>query len=297
MTISTSNDQQMKATQLLAASVKHSYDPQIDIDWDAASDPGKWYLPERFCSLHGTPIWGALSEEQKIECSRQELVGSLSMGVWTEYMLLQMVARYVYNRPVTDPGVHYALTEVADECRHMIMFSKLIDNVGGSALPTPRRTHFTGLALKTASPVISLWALILLTEEIFEQIQREMSRDESLQRVVRAVSRIHIVEEARHIGYARAELERVIPTLNRTQLEALRFLLAAVASNIPNELANKTAYARAGLDANVAHAQARDASAFRDQLKWAAERVTKYYREIGLIGGPSRRIWTRAGLL
>ena len=49
---------------------------------------------------------------------------------------------------------------------------------------------------------------ILIGEEITDRFQREMVNDETIQPLAEMVSRIHIMEEARHIGFARAELTR-----------------------------------------------------------------------------------------
>lgn len=286
-----------KARVLVNSSASHSYDPDVDIDWDAPLEPGKWFLPERFCTLAGTPLWNSLDQDQRIRCSREELASSLATGVWTEHMLLQMVSRYVYDKPVTLPTVHFALTEVADECRHMIMFSRVLETIGSEAYPTPWRIRESGRLLKTFAPLPALWAVLLLTEEIFERVQRVMATDEDVQPVVRMMSRIHVVEEARHISFARAELEQVVPTLSAPQLGALRLTLALAARSIATELFNPAMYARAGLDPRVALEQARRNPRNREMLRWSGERVTGHYQQIGLIGGASTAIWRRAGFL
>src|SRR6185312_11711709 len=59
--------------RLLKGSVKKSYAPIVDIDWDAPLDPDKFFLPPKTVSLYGTPLWDSMSREQQIELSRQEL--------------------------------------------------------------------------------------------------------------------------------------------------------------------------------------------------------------------------------
>lgn len=290
-------NQAHKARQLMASSIKTSYDPIVDIDWTAPLPEGKWFVAERFCTLAGTPLWDSLTLDQKILCSREELASSIALGVWTEHMLLQLVSRYVYDRDVSSPEVQFALTEVADECRHMIMFAKVVEASGSEIYPTPWRTRESGRLLKTAAPVTALWALILLTEEIFERIQRELARDESVQPLVRAMSRIHVVEEARHIGFARAELERVVPQLTRLQRSALRTMLAIAIKTFVSETFNPRMYQRAGLDPRLARKVALANPNNRDTFKWAAQRITNHYRDIGLIGGRSETIWKQVGFL
>ncbi|WP_442785371.1 diiron oxygenase, partial [Amycolatopsis sp. H20-H5] len=43
---------------------------------------------------------------------------------------------------------------------------------------------------------MSMWVATLIGEEVFDALQREHLKDESVQPLVRAVMRIHVAEEA-----------------------------------------------------------------------------------------------------
>lgn len=286
-----------RARQLLLSSAKQSYDPEIDIDWAAPLEPDRWFVPEHRCSLYGTPLWDSLPHETRLALSREELAASIAIGVWTEHMLLQLVARYVYDRDVASPEVQFALTEVADEVRHMIMFAQVVTAIGSTTYPTPWRIKESGRLLKSTFPVQALWALVLLTEEIFDRVQREMAADESVQPVVRSMCRIHVVEEARHISFARAELDTFVHELNPVLLGSLRTMLALSVQTFAHEFFNPEMYRRAGLDPRVAVRAARSNPRNKEMFSWAAGRIVKHYQEIGLVGGASERIWRSAGFL
>ena len=87
--------------RLLKGSVKKSYEPVVDIDWDAPLDPDKFYLPPRVVSLYGTPMWDAMTRAQQIELSRQELVNTLSAGIWFENILNQALLRKIMHEDPT----------------------------------------------------------------------------------------------------------------------------------------------------------------------------------------------------
>ena len=125
--------------RLLKGSVKKSYAPIVDIDWDAPLDPDKFFLPPNVVSLYGTPQWDAMTREQQIELSRQELVSILSAGIWFENILNQALLRDLMHKNPTASATHYALTELGDETRHMVMFGKTIARVGG--IPVRPRLH------------------------------------------------------------------------------------------------------------------------------------------------------------
>ena len=100
------------AERLLKGSVKKSYAPVVDIDWDAPLDPDKFFLPPRCVSLYDTPMWDEMTREQQIELSRQELVNTLSAGIWFENMLNQALLRKMIHQDPTARATHYALTEL-----------------------------------------------------------------------------------------------------------------------------------------------------------------------------------------
>ena len=85
--------------RLLKGSVKKSYAPVVDIDWDAPIDPDKFFLPPHMVTLYGTPQWDAMGRDQQIELSRQELVNILSAGIWFENILNQALLRDLMHKP------------------------------------------------------------------------------------------------------------------------------------------------------------------------------------------------------
>ena len=92
--------------------------------------PDKFFLPPKTVSLYGTPLWDDMTREQQIELSRQELVNTLSAGIWFENMLNQALLRKMMHQDPTARATHYELTELGDETRHMVMFGKAIERVG-----------------------------------------------------------------------------------------------------------------------------------------------------------------------
>lgn len=59
-------DPQVTAARLLTSSARNSYDPDLDIDWDAPLVEGKPFMPLERVSLYGTELWRTLSEQQRL---------------------------------------------------------------------------------------------------------------------------------------------------------------------------------------------------------------------------------------
>lgn len=119
--------------RLLDSAAKLSYDPSVEVDWDSPL-PGDLYgLNPEWSTLYGTPLWNEMTVEQKVTLSRHEVCSIMSTGIWFEMILQQMVLRDQYVKNPVNPQFRFALTEIADECRHSIMFARACEKMGAPA--------------------------------------------------------------------------------------------------------------------------------------------------------------------
>ncbi|WP_170924265.1 AurF N-oxygenase family protein [Mycobacterium avium] len=284
--------------RLLKGSVKKSYEPVVDIDWDAPLDPDKFFLPPRLVSLYGTPMWDEMTREQQIELSRQELVNTLSAGIWFENMLNQSLLRTILHEDPTSRSTHYKLTELGDETRHMVMFGKAIERVGAKSVQPKRFHRYIINALPLAFQRGSmLWVAALIGEEIFDSLQRQMMDDPELQPIIQRLMRIHVTEEARHIQFARDGARKRVaemPRLNRWFMANINGLGGYFFNYL---FSNPVPYARAGLDPKRARKTART-SAHRREIQIAGfAPLAAFLTEVGLMGPLARRGWKRSRFL
>jgi P-aminobenzoate N-oxygenase AurF len=295
--ISRVGDREATAERLLRSSVAHSYEPSIDIDWTAALADSAWGMPQHRVSLYGTRLWEGLTEEQRRTLSVHEVCSIARIGLWFEIILMQMLLRYAYDRDPRRRHIQYALTEIADECRHSIMFAKMTERFGVPDYAPPRLTHELGRLFKTVASGPAMFAATLFVEEILDQLQREAMRDETVQPLTRMVNKIHVTEEARHVRYAREELLRIMPKTNAAQRALGRYLTARVAYVVARNLVHRDVYAAVGLDPVVGRHAALANPHYRQTLQWAARKLVPFLREQGLIGGPSEILWRKAHLI
>ena len=283
--------------RLLRSSARMSYDPEVDLDWDAPLADGLWFMQPERLSLYGTPIWDRLTEEQRIELSRHEVASIASVGLWFELILMQMMARELYDADHTSDRTHYALTEMGDECRHSIMFGRAIARCGAPAYGPTAHVHRLGRGFKAVASGVSAYASILVAEEILDRWQRELMKDERVQPLIRMVSRVHVLEEARHMAFAREEVERAVPRLSKAGLALHRTLTAQTGFMVARTLVNPKVYAALGLDPREARRQALGNPHYQETLAWMGERVLSFLDEQGLIGPAQRPVWRRSLLM
>ncbi|HVU75081.1 MAG TPA: diiron oxygenase [Mycobacteriales bacterium] len=284
------------AERLLKASKARSWDPDTEVDWDAEPVAGRFYMPERLVTLYGTPLWDTLSLDQKIELSKHEVSSIAAAGIWFELILDQMLIRHIYTQDPTTSHVRYALTEIEDECRHSKMFARLIETLGTPVYGPPPAIRSVGTLLKTRARGVEAFAATLIIEEVLDAGQRELARDESVQPVVRQVCGIHVAEEARHLSFARGELEREVPKLGRIHLEVARIYCAIVARLASRNMVSSQVYAAIGLDPKGTAKVVRSSKARVETEAELAKRLVRFLSDVDLIGGPSAPLWKLGGI-
>ncbi|WP_156726071.1 AurF N-oxygenase family protein [Streptomyces apocyni] len=290
-------DREQVAERLLESSAKHSFDPDKELDWEAPAEDGKWFWPPELLSLYDTPLWRKMPEEQRMDLARHEAAALASLGIWFEIILMQLLVRHIYDKSVTSAHVRYALTEIADECRHSMMFARMIKKAGAPTYPVTRAHHNLARVLKTISTTPGSFACTLLGEEILDWMQRLTFPDERVQPLVRGVTRIHVIEEARHVRYAREELRRQMVTAPRWERELTRLSSGEAARVFSLAFVNPKVYDNIGLNRHEALAQVKASAHRREVMQTGAKRLTDFLDDIGVMRGPGRRLWRSSGLL
>ncbi|MBC7276683.1 diiron oxygenase [Nocardioides sp.] len=284
------------ADRLLRSTARQSYDPEVDLDWEAAPVEGLWWMQPERVSLYGTPTWDRLSPEQQIELSRHEVASIMSVGLWFEVLLMQLLLREVYGADPRTARTQYALTEIGDETRHSVMFGRAIAAMGAPAYgPRPAVLRVGKFAPLLHGP--SVFSATLVGEEPLDRWQRELMKDERCQPLTRMASRIHVTEEARHVTFAREELAAAMSQkIGRTQLRLHQNLTARAAYVMARSLVHPDCYAAIGLDPMAARREALGNEHYRATLAWMGEKMMPYLIEHGMVSEKDRKIW-RASFL
>lgn len=285
------------AERLLRSSAARSYDPELEIDWSAPLVDGLGYILEERCSIYGTPLWRSLTPAQRLELGKHEAASVATVGLWLEFLLMRMLSKLAYEGDPTTRRIQYALTEIADECRHSTMFARMIERIGVPNYGPRRHVHRLGRALPYVAYGPAMWGAVLIGEEVIDRFQREMVDDERIQPLMRMVNRIHIVEEARHIGFARAELTRAVAEMPRRELPYHRLLLSHVAFIVCRSLINPRVYASVGLDPKAARRAALANPYHRETIRYGGEKIMAFLDDAGLVGAPGMHWWRESFLV
>ena len=285
------------AQRLLDSSETLSYDPATEVDWETPLDTSYWGTSPEWSTLYGTPYWDEMSEDQRRELTRQEAASVASTGIWFEMILQQMVLRDFYAKDPTTPEFQWALTEIADECRHSIMFARGAEKLNAPAYrPRWYAVHGGRIYAATARGEAA-YAAILVAEEVLDVMQRDWMRDDRVVPFVRTINNIHVIEESRHMAFARDETRERLRAAGPLRRRTSALVVAIAAYAIVKSMWNPAVYENAGLDRDRALREARDNKHFQSMLRSSCAGLMEFLDSCGLLTKPAVRVYRQAGLL
>ncbi|EOM75304.1 diiron oxygenase [Rhodococcus rhodnii] len=291
------SDREETAARLLASSARKSYDPVVEVDWEAPIPQNKFGMTPEWSTLYGTPYWEELTDEQRVALTKHEAASVSSTGLWFEILLMQMLLRDVYSRDKHSRHVQFALTEVGDECRHSVMFARAGEHMNMPGYGPTGFIHQLGKVWGNFFRGGNAYASVMAAEEILDMMQRDFMRDERVQPVTRTVSKIHVLEEARHIRFAREEVARRLDGASRARMAFERFSTAFTVYFVMKSMIHKDVYANAGLDADRALREAAGNQHYKDTVRTSGTKLMQFLDSVGLVGGWTTRFYKAVHLL
>jgi hypothetical protein len=121
--------------------------------------------------------------------------------------------------------------------------------------------------------------------------------DERVQPLIRSINRLHVVEEARHMKFAREEMARELQSASAATRAHDRIVLGGIAYFATENLINPKAYAAVGLDPKQARKVAQNNPFWQQTKRHASASVVEFYRAYGMISGPGTKFWKAAHLI
>ncbi len=267
-------------------------DPFTDVDWDTPIDDSAFHLPPEVLPLFGTPVWQAMTLDQQIAYSRHETAAVFGASIWFENALMQIVLRDLVTIPVTDPSHRYLLIEIADECRHSMMFGEYIRRAGTPAYGPKRASGSSG---GTDGGRVLSYLLILAVEEFLDYVNRLTMRDERIHPVSRQIAKLHVLEEARHVSFAKTFLAEFWPTIDAADRQLVLDNAAELVGSIVHLNLDPALYEHLGIDNGMAIAESNPA--YRETLIAGLAKLVVFCEDLGVIDEAHRQDWEILGLV
>ncbi|NLE80219.1 MAG: diiron oxygenase [Rhodococcus sp.] len=285
-------DRDRVAVRLLKSSAEKFFDPIVDVDWDAPFEEGKVWLPEHRTSLYGTTLWETLTPEQRVELGKQELAGILSFAIYAECWVGLMFLRSVTEGGLIDKRSQYALTETAEEARHSIMFARLLSKMGVEHYRQPKWRLYLMRFISFVPLGPFSYGSVMLIEEILDRAQRESMNDPDIQPHVRQMMRLHVMEEARHIAFARDEVRRGMESRGRFRRAPHRLCLAFLALLVFPLLVPGSVYKSVGIGPLRGMRAARRGPHYKANIQYYCEPMARFFVDVGMYEGfLAKKLW------
>jgi hypothetical protein len=216
--------------KLSEASVRRYWRAYHDIEWDRPEhvvdkeDP-RWQAKERWDPLAQSAWYQDQSTLSRSVLGLRRQAQLLKVGTEFESVLSQGLLRFAARLPSGHPGFRYLYHEIAEESQHSMMNQEFINRSGCDLDPLSEQAEllFSRLiGLSTSNPILFFLA-VLCGEEMFDFLQRQLLASQSIHPLIQRISRIHVIEEARHVSYARNLLLDVVPRLRDDEARVLRY--------------------------------------------------------------------------
>jgi hypothetical protein len=239
-----------RINRLSTASLKRIIEPDVDVPGEIGDGQ---VLPDEILSLSNVPeLFAELTDEQKKVLAREEFGSIVDTGVRFEAVLMAGFSFEIVARPdLTDPRVTYLLHEMGEETRHSRLFVRLLQQVKPTAKnpidgPVARIAQHVLMPFLTAMP--SLFCLLVLSgEEVPDLMQKLASEHPDTDPMIRAVSKYHRQEEARHLAFARMIFPEQWAAAGRFERFLVRHLGSQIAIAMFDTIVHPGVYATVGL--------------------------------------------------
>jgi len=278
-----------RSRQLVAAAARTTLDPFREIDWTQPIDDSAFHLPPELLSLYGTAQWDAMGDAERIAYSRHETAALCGAGIWFENVLMQVVLRHLGEIPVTDPSHRFLLVEVADECRHSMMFGEYIRRAGTPAYRPSLSPHSLSDGDGPGHRAVS-YLLILAVEELLDHMNRATMRDDRVHSISRSIARLHVLEEARHVSFAKTYLAEILPTLSDEDRRLVADAAPALVAVVADLSVDPAVFDHLGIDGGYDAAQANPHH--QAVVIAGLSKLTNFLGEIGVIDDEHRPAWS-----
>jgi P-aminobenzoate N-oxygenase AurF len=236
--------------RLSVASLKRIVEPDEDVQGTVGDGQ---VLPDELISLSNVPeLFDRLTDEQKRTLAREEMGSIVDTGVRFESVLLAGFSIEILNRPdLTDPRVTYLLHEMGEETRHSRLFVRLLEQIKPRA-KNPLDNAIARIAQQILIPFLTgmraLFCLLVLSgEEVPDLLQKLASEHPDTDPMIKAVSKYHRQEEARHLAFARLIFPEQWAAAGRIERFLVRHLGSHIAIGMFDTIVHPGVYASVGL--------------------------------------------------
>ena len=279
---------QVMAQKLINGSEKKKYDPFNRVNYQETLNSDRWQFPEALLSLHNSPIYDELSDEQRWRLSLLEAINFFSVNIHGEQALVSAMEPRLYRdkRVGEDPvSSQYMQRFIHEENSHTYMLAEYCLRYHGSVYPD----HSFAVEHPKFSPEVDdllYYGRIYILESYLGFINQKAINDPDLDTTARQVHEHHFMDEVRHKAWDKAMIEENLRRAKAknlsSEIQAVKELLATYQDYIYQSSCNPAVYRTLGLeDCLELRTEVIECNKRKEVLRHWSEGLANYYGEIG----------------
>ncbi|TQF73655.1 diiron oxygenase [Rhodococcus spelaei] len=283
---------------LLESAKRLSFDSRSPLVYQPEpGDDERHGMTPQWSPLFGTPMWDGMSESERIRLTRSEVAQFLGVGIWLEVGLQVALLRASHSANPARPDIKFLFNECADENLHSLMFANAVESIGSRFYPRDRMLDIFGWLFRHIVWEEVAYGVVLAGEEIFDVMQRDWMTSDDVAAPIRRAAYIHVVEESRHMAYARRKIRDRLIGLSRFRRCMSTLIIAVGTHLIAKSLINRRVYDDLGLDWDVVKSTIGSNEHHRMMFRKAAEPFIEFLSREGLLNFGARWIYRKSNLL
>jgi hypothetical protein len=292
--------------RICAASVTRRFEAYRDIAWDDPEmrvdpDDSRWELSEDH-PLGATGWYQSQPAGIRSRIGLNLSAGFCYTGRIFEGILSRGLLRFAATQPHNSLEYRFAYHEVIEEAHHSLMFQEFV-NRSGMPVPVVDDEFVQGSSgvaeFGTTFPEM-LFIYALGGEDPIDYVQREDHRKGSTRPpLIQRISQIHIVEEARHVAFARSYLRLNVPKLNDERRTEMSLAVPVILGEMSKRMMQPPEHIITTYDIpqDVIDEAFTNNPAHRHVVVASLAKVRDLCEELGLMTTEARELWRQAGLL
>jgi hypothetical protein len=288
--------------RLSEQSVLKNYDAYADIPWD---DPGyavdpddpRWELSP-VDGLGATEWYRSQPPGVRSRIGLYRTAAAAKVGLQFENVLKRGLLEMAFEVDNNDPVFRYLYHEVIEEAHHGLMFQEFVNRSGFDIRGLPRFLRIRSrIVVRMGRQFPELFFVFVLGgEDPIDHVQRERLRSgDPMPPIIATIMRHHVIEEARHISFARNLLMVRVPRLPAwkrhwmaVQIPIILGTMAAQMLQPPKAMAREF-----GIPDEVMKTAFADDGTARQIARDSVRMLRQMSRDLGLINPVSLRLWKR----
>ena len=194
--------------KMIRISKQKPLQPETYIPWEYEDIGDEQYMPDYLISLSGTKYFDALSRKEKTLLGKHELTQVMYAYGWSETMACAFFNNRLMKLSKHDVEYRFLTRELIEEYRHQNMFCDAIRRIDGQPIPISKLHRWIArMTIKFAPDSIVFFSVLAI--ELATDVYGDLLRKEpQIHPVIQRVSKLHHIEESRHIHYAQLWLKK-----------------------------------------------------------------------------------------